>query len=118
MASCRRIFGLLTVEPSIQPGPRDPLAPVQGAVRFDRVTFAYGTGGDVLHGLDFEIPAGETHAIVGATGSGKSTIVKLLLRLYEPTRGQVCIDGVPIHDLTYRSLRGSMGWSCRTLVTG
>jgi len=110
MASCRRIFGLLDVTPSIQPGERDLRAPVRGAVRFDDVTFAYGTGSDVLHGLDFEIPAGETHAIVGATGSGKSTIVKLLLRLYEPTRGQICIDGVPIHELTYRSLRGSMGF--------
>ncbi|MET0902501.1 MAG: ABC transporter ATP-binding protein [Acidimicrobiales bacterium] len=110
MASCRRIFGLLTVEPSIRPGTRDLAPPVLGAVRFDDVTFAYATGGDVIHGLDFEIPAGETHAIVGATGAGKSTVVKLLLRLYEPTRGQICIDGVPIHELTYRSLRGSMGF--------
>jgi ATP-binding cassette, subfamily B, bacterial len=110
MASCRRIFGLLTVAPSIEPGERDLRTPVRGAVRFDHVTFAYTTGGDVLHGLDFEIPAGETHAIVGATGAGKSTVVKLLLRLYEPTRGQICIDGVPIHELTYRSLRGSMGF--------
>ena len=110
MASCRRIFGLLTVTPSIQPGERDLRTPVRGAVRFDDVTFAYATGGDVIHGLDFEIPAGETHAIVGATGAGKSTVVKLLLRLYEPTRGQICIDGVPIHELTYRSLRGSMGF--------
>jgi ATP-binding cassette subfamily B protein len=110
MASCRRIFGLLTVKPSIQPGTRDLRTPVRGSVRFDDVTFAYATGGDVIHGLDFEIPAGETHAIVGATGSGKSTVVKLLLRLYEPTRGQICIDDVPIHELTYRSLRGSMGF--------
>ena len=85
--------------------------PVRGAVRFDDVTFAYATGGDVLHGLDFEIPAGETHAIVGATGAGKSTIVKLLLRLYEPTRGP------DLHRRRARStsspigsLRGSMGF--------
>ena len=110
MASCRRIFGLLTVEPSIRPGTRDLRTPVPGAVRFDKVSFAYATGPDVLHDLDFEIPAGETHAIVGATGSGKSTVVKLLLRLYEPTSGQICIDGVPVHELTYRSLRGSMGF--------
>jgi ATP-binding cassette subfamily B protein len=110
MASCRRIFGLLTVEPSIRPGTRDLRTPVPGAVRFDHVSFAYATGGDVLHDLDLEIPAGETHAIVGATGSGKSTVVKLLLRLYEPTRGQICIDGIPVDELTYRSLRGSMGF--------
>jgi ATP-binding cassette subfamily B protein len=110
MASCRRIFGLLTVEPSIRSGTRDLRTPVAGAVRFDNVSFAYATGSEVLHDLDFEIPAGQTHAIVGATGSGKSTVVKLLLRLYEPTRGQICIDGVPIDELTYRSLRGSMGF--------
>jgi ATP-binding cassette subfamily B protein len=110
MASCRRIFGLLTVPPSIRPGARSLPEPVRGAVRFDSVGFAYTTGPDVLHGLDIEIPAGETHAIVGATGSGKSTVVKLLLRLYEPSRGEVRIDGVPIQDLTFGSLRGAMGF--------
>ena len=110
MASCRRIFGLLTVEPSIVPGQRDLRTPVRGAVRFDAVDFAYGTGPQVLHDLRIDIPAGQTHAIVGATGSGKSTIVKLLLRLYEPTSGQICIDGVAIHDLTNHSLRGAMGF--------
>ena len=111
MASCRRIFGLLDGRAEHPArAPATCARRCRGAVRFDDVTFAYATGGDVLHGLDFEIPAGETHAIVGATGSGKSTVVKLLLRLYEPTRGQICIDGVPIHELTYRSLRGSMGF--------
>ena len=112
MASCRRIFGLLEVEPSIRPGTRALPTPVRGAVRFDRVRFAYGDGeaGDVLRGLDLDIGAGETHAIVGATGAGKSTIVKLLLRLYEPTSGTVSVDGVPVQDLTFASLRGSMGF--------
>jgi ATP-binding cassette subfamily B protein len=110
MASCRRIFGLLTVAPSIQPGQGELGNPVRGAVRFESVGFAYGTGPDVLHDLDIDIPAGETHAIVGATGAGKSTVVKLLLRLYEPTRGQICIDGVPIQQLTFASLRGAMGF--------
>jgi ATP-binding cassette subfamily B protein len=110
MASCRRIFGLLTVQPSIRPGVRDLPGPVLGAVRFESVDFAYTTGADVLHGLDLDIPAGETHAIVGATGAGKSTVVKLLLRLYEPTRGRITIDGVPIQELTFASLRGAMGF--------
>jgi ATP-binding cassette subfamily B protein len=110
MASCRRIFGLLTVEPSIRPGSRALPQPVRGAVRFESVGFAYATGPDVLHGLDIGIPAGETHAIVGATGAGKSTVVKLLLRLYEPTSGRITIDGVPIQELTFASLRGSMGF--------
>ncbi len=110
MASCRRIFGLLDVEPSIQPGVRDLPTPVQGSVRFDNVRFAYATGGEVIKGVDIDIPAGETHAIVGATGSGKSTIVKLLLRLYEPTEGRVRVDGQPIDTLSFTSLRGAMGF--------
>jgi ATP-binding cassette subfamily B protein len=111
MASCRRIFGLLEVHPTIRPGARELAAPVRGAVRFDGVRFAYGDGaGEVLRGLDLDIAPGETHAIVGATGAGKSTIVKLLLRLYEPTHGTISVDGTPIEDLTFASLRGAMGF--------
>jgi ATP-binding cassette subfamily B protein len=112
MASCRRIFGLLEVQPSIQPGARVLDPPVGGAVRFDGVRFDYGVGaaGEVLQGFDLDIGPGETHAIVGATGAGKSTIVKLLLRLYEPTHGSISIDGVPIDELTFGSLRGSIGF--------
>ena len=112
MASSRRIFGLLEVEPSIQPGTRALPTPVAGHVQFRDVRFAYGdgAGGEVLKGLTLDIPAGETHAIVGATGAGKSTIVKLLLRLYEPTSGQVLLDGVDTTELTWGSLRGAMGF--------
>jgi ATP-binding cassette subfamily B protein len=110
MASCRRIFGILAVEPSIRPGTAALAAPVRGAVQFDGVRFGYGDGPDVLVGLDLDIAPGETHAIVGATGAGKSTIVKLLLRLYEPRSGQIRIDGQPIDSLTFASLRGSMGF--------
>ena len=110
MASCRRIFGLLDVTPSIRPGTRTLPTPVAGAVRFDDVRFAYGDGAEVLRGLSLDIAAGETHAIVGATGAGKSTIVKLLLRLYESTSGTISIDGMAVDDLTFDSLRGSMGF--------
>ena len=110
MASCRRIFGLLEVQPSIQPGTRQLIEPVAGAVRFEAVRFGYGDGAEVLRGFDLDIAAGETHAIVGATGAGKSTIVKLLLRLYEPTTGSISIDGVPIDDLAFGSLRGAIGF--------
>jgi ATP-binding cassette subfamily B protein len=111
MASCRRIFGVLRVEPAILPGTVDLTTPVRGAVRFDDVHFAYNVGRDhVLHGLSLDVPAGETHAIVGATGSGKSTVVKLLLRLYEPTSGQITLDGQLLSDLTFTSLRGAMGF--------
>jgi ATP-binding cassette subfamily B protein len=109
MASCRRIFGLLEAQPSITPGAVDLPLPVRGAVHFDQVRFAYGSGNEVLHGLDLDVPAGETHAIVGATGSGKSTVVKLLLRLYEPTSGHITVDGIAIETLTFISLRGATG---------
>ncbi len=111
MASCRRIFGLLDTRPRILPGTRDLTPPVRGAIRFEGVRFAYAPDlPDVLHGIDLDIPAGETHAIVGATGSGKSTVVKLLLRLYEPTDGRVTLDGTPIDELTFTSLRGATGF--------
>ena len=60
--------------------------------------------------MSIDVPAGETHAIVGATGSGKSTVVKLLLRLYEPTGGEIRVDDIPIDRLTFRSLRGATGF--------
>jgi ATP-binding cassette subfamily B protein len=110
MASCRRIFGLLDVQPTIRSGEHDLPEPIKGSVRFENVRFAYSTGGDVVHDLTIDIPAGQTHAIVGATGSGKSTIVKLLLRLYEPTSGRVLVDGQPIDELSFTSLRGAMGF--------
>ncbi|HVX16449.1 MAG TPA: ABC transporter ATP-binding protein [Acidimicrobiales bacterium] len=111
MASCRRIFGLLQAEPRILPGAHDLPAPVRGAVRFENVSFAYSpASGDVLQGFDLDAGAGETHAIVGATGSGKSTVVKLLLRLYEPTSGRITVDGEAIDRLTFRSLRGATGF--------
>jgi ATP-binding cassette subfamily B protein len=112
MASCRRIFGLLEVAPSIQAGTATLPEPVRGAVRFDGVRFAYGDGsaGEVLLGLDLDIAPGETHAIVGSTGAGKSTVVKLLLRLYEPSAGRITFDGVPLEDLTFGSLRGAIGF--------
>jgi ATP-binding cassette subfamily B protein len=82
---------------------------VRGDVRFDDVRFRYAEGGDVLQGLSIDIPAGETHAIVGATGAGKSTIVKLLLRLYDVTGGRVLVDDHDVRDLTLDSLRRAFG---------
>jgi len=83
-------------------------------VRFDDVTFAYGPtqkpGRKVLDGFDLVVPAGETHAIVGATGAGKSTVVKLLLRLYESTAGRITLDGVDIDDVPLAELRQAIGY--------
>ncbi len=125
MASCRRIFGLLELEPTIMPGSAAIDAPVQGEVRFEDVTFGYhrpapGSEPDrpgatphahtVLSEFSLHVPAGETHAIVGSTGSGKSTVLKLLLRLYEPDAGTITLDGRPIEQLTFSSLRGATGF--------
>jgi ATP-binding cassette subfamily B protein len=109
MASTRRILDLLGVEPTIREGTRRLPRPVAGAIRCEDVRFAYATGPEVLRGLDVEVPAGETHAVVGLTGAGKSTVVKLLLRLYEPTGGRVTVDGVDVRDLTFSDLRGAIG---------
>jgi ATP-binding cassette subfamily B protein len=111
MASCRRIFGLLQTEPTIHPGAEALPVPVRGHVTFDDVRFSYVAGGpEVLRGLSIDVPAGETHAIVGATGSGKSTVVKLLLRLYEPTGGRILVDDLETDRLTFESLRRATGF--------
>jgi ATP-binding cassette subfamily B protein len=114
MASTRRILDLLDVPARIVGGTGTLPAPVAGAVRLDDVRFAYthtqATGVPVLRGVTLEIPAGETHAIVGPTGAGKSTLVKLLLRLEDPTGGGVYLDGVALPSLRLESLRGALGY--------
>lgn len=110
MASTRRILDLLDVKPQIVDGAeRLPVEKVQGAIQFNDVRFGYKDGGEVIHGLSMDIPAGNTIAIVGATGAGKSTVVKLLLRLYDVTAGSVTLDGHELRSLNLKDLRGSMG---------
>ncbi len=109
MASTRRILDLLDVRPTITPGAVDLPAPVRGEVAFEAVEFAYSDDVPVLHGIDLHIPAGETHAVVGLTGSGKSTIVKLLLRFYDTRSGRVTVDGHDVRELSFTSLRGAIG---------
>jgi ATP-binding cassette, subfamily B, bacterial len=109
MASVRRLLDLLSVRPRILPGIRELSLPVRGDVVFDGVHFSYASGDKVLHGLDLHVPAGQTHAIVGSTGAGKSTVVKLLLRLYEVSDGAIRVDGVDVRELAFESLRGSIG---------
>ena len=125
MASTRRILDLLAVDPTIVDGPHALPEPVRGEVRFDDVRFGYAApvvaeNGDrdaptdrsqlVLDGFDLSVPAGETHAIVGSTGAGKSTVVKLLLRLYDATGGRVSIDGVDVVDVPLAELRRNIGY--------
>jgi ATP-binding cassette subfamily B protein len=73
------------------------------------VRFTYGRGDEVLHGIDLDVPAGTTVALVGHTGAGKSTIAKLLARFYEPTHGRITIDGVDLNDVSQASLRRQLG---------
>ncbi|MTD45227.1 ATP-binding cassette domain-containing protein [Conexibacter sp. W3-3-2] len=114
MASTRRILDLLDVPPRIIGGTDTLVTPVRGGVRLDGVEFAYRHLGDdappVLRGIDLHVPAGETHAIVGPTGAGKSTLVKLLLRLEDPTAGTITLDGAALPSLRFESLRGSLGY--------
>ncbi len=108
MASTRRLLDLIETEPQLDDGDRT-LERVDGAVDFDDVHFAYADGTPVLRGLSLGIAAGETAAIVGATGAGKSTVVKLLLRLYDPQRGAIRLDGIDLRELTTASLRDATG---------
>ncbi len=108
MASTNRILGVLDTE-STMPDGTTPLPRPRAHVRFDEVTFAYTPGHPVLHGVSFEIPPGSTVAIAGSTGSGKTTLVKLLLRFADVDSGRISIDGYDVRQLTLASLRGSIG---------
>lgn len=110
MASTTRILDLLDVEPQIVDGPRRvPVESVRGEVTFEDVHFNYGNGQNVVRGLSLNIPAGETAAIVGATGAGKSTVIKLLLRFYDVQRGQVLLDDRDVREFNLADLRGAIG---------
>ena len=108
MASTRRVLDLLAVKSTIVDGPRRlPIGTVEGALRFEGVRFSYVPGTPILNGLDLDLPAGETTAIVGSTGAGKSTLIKLLLRFYDPddAGGPVRLDGKDVRDFELRDLR-------------
>jgi ATP-binding cassette, subfamily B, bacterial len=111
MASVRRVMGFLDTPISIPQGDRTlPLQTVRGEVKFDAITFAYNERSPILEQLSLQIPAGTTIGIVGTTGSGKSTLVKLLLRFYEVQNGHILIDGINIRDLNLFDLRRCIGW--------
>ena len=86
-----------------------PLQVAQGRVTFDRVSFRYPTGSGAVHDLSFEVAPGETVAIVGATGSGKSTALGLFQRAWDPEKGRILVDGQDIRDVTLASLRAATG---------
>jgi ATP-binding cassette subfamily B protein len=109
-AALDKIIGVLDEPPEVvdRPGARE-LARIDGHVAFEGVRFRYGRGDEVLHGIDLDVPAGTTVALVGHTGAGKSTIAKLLARFYEPTHGRITIDGVDLNDVAQASLRRQLG---------
>jgi ATP-binding cassette subfamily B multidrug efflux pump len=105
MASSERIFGLLDTQPRIEDAPRVLKIPDHPAeVVFENVSFAYNPGEGVLHDISFRVGAGESVAIVGYTGSGKTTIINLLSRFYDVDRGRILIDGHDIRDYAQRDL--------------
>jgi ATP-binding cassette subfamily B protein len=113
MAALDKIFELLAVEPEMveKPGALE-LPRVVGEIRFDDVSFRYeldDPSTEALSHVDLEVPPGQTVALVGATGAGKSTFAKLVARFHDPTSGRVLVDGHDLRDLTERSLRSQLG---------
>jgi ATP-binding cassette subfamily B protein len=110
VAALDKITDLLDEEPEVlDPADGVELERIEGHVAFDQVRFAYGRGPEVLHGIDLDVPAGTTVALVGHTGAGKSTIAKLLARFYDPTEGRITVDGVDLRTVTQDSLRRQLG---------
>ena len=105
MVAANRVFKILDTDSHIADEGTVVKDDVKGDIEFNDVRFGYIKDEEVLHGISFKVEAGETVAIVGATGAGKSTIINLLNRFYEINSGQILIDGVGIHDYTLRSLR-------------
>ncbi len=110
MASAERVFEVLDTRPQVVDTPdAAELPPIAGEVVFDDVSFEYVAGEPVLRGVGFRVEPGQTVAIVGPTGAGKTTIINLLARFYDPSRGRVLIDGRDLRTVTLRSLRSQLG---------
>lgn len=110
MASAVRILHLLGIERQINEGQVSlPVADVKGSMRLENVQFAYSDGREIIKDLTLDAPAGDTIAIVGATGAGKSTVIKLLLRYYDVTDGRVRLDGHDLRDLKLEDIRQAIG---------
>jgi ABC-type multidrug transport system fused ATPase/permease subunit len=110
VAALDKIMDVMDEVPEVKDAPEaQPLPAIEGRVTFDGVRFGYGEGPEVLHGIDLDIPAGTTVALVGHTGAGKSTIAKLLARFYDPREGSISIDRSDLRDVTQESLRRQLG---------
>ena len=110
MASTRRILNLIEVPVHTRSGSRElATAQVRGELEFDNVSFAYSNGAEVLNNIKLQVEPGETIAVIGQTGSGKSTLMKLLLRFYSPTSGHIRLDGIDLAELKIPDLRTALG---------
>jgi ATP-binding cassette subfamily B protein len=109
VAALDKIQDVLVEEPEVEDSETAVELAIRGHVRFENVRFAYETGPEVLHGIDLDVPAGMTVALVGHTGAGKSTIAKLIARFYDPTEGAIEIDGVDLRDVRQEALRRQLG---------
>ena len=110
MASIGRIFELLDTKPGLTDGPKSlPLSQVRGEVHFENVSFHYANGLKVVDNISLTIPAGKTVAFVGSTGSGKTTMVKLMLRFYDVTSGRITLDGIDLRDMKSEDARRAIG---------
>jgi ABC-type multidrug transport system fused ATPase/permease subunit len=109
-AALDKIFDVMDTAPALHDAAGAQALPaIAGAVELRDVHFAYGEGAEVLHGIDLSVEAGQTVALVGHTGAGKSTLVKLLARFYDPTAGSIRIDGHDLRAIQVRSLREQLG---------
>jgi ATP-binding cassette subfamily B protein len=110
MAGAERVFALLDTQPDVQdlPGAKE-LPRIEGEVRFEGVTFGYNPERPVLHDVNFEARPGQMVALVGSTGSGKSSIISLIARFYQPQKGRVLVDGHDVREVTGESLHRQMG---------
>ena len=108
MVAANRVFGILDTDSTISDVGEKELQSIKGNIEFKNVRFSYVEGEEVLRGVNFTANAGETIAIVGATGAGKSTIINLLNRFYEINSGTIAVDGINIKDVTLKSLRSEI----------
>jgi len=110
VAALDKIMDVMDEVPEVEDAPYARSLPqIEGRVAFESVRFGYGSGPEVLHGIDLDIAPGTTVALVGHTGAGKSTIAKLLARFYDPRDGQITIDGHDLRQVTQESLRRQLG---------
>ena len=108
MVAANRIFAILDTDSVIQDSGTKEISNLKGEIEFENVHFSYDEGEEVLKGVSFKAKPGETIAIVGATGAGKSTVINLLNRFYEINSGRIMVDGIDIRDITLKTLRAEI----------